>query len=121
MWNFVNGWKEVSSNLYFNFDYFLVNRVEMRLTQTNDGDELSNAINNIQINGDADLLTSIKIAQLSLKHRKNKSQRQRIVVFVGHPMTGTEEDYEDVGLRLKKNTVSIDVINFANPDNVSRL
>jgi hypothetical protein len=36
-------------------------------------------------------------------------------------MDGTEEDYEDVGLRLKKNNVSIDVINFANPDNVSRL
>ena len=34
----------------------------MRLTQTNDGDELANAINNIQINGNADLLTGIKIA-----------------------------------------------------------
>jgi hypothetical protein len=101
--------------------YFLVNRVEMRITQTNDGDELANAINNIQINGNADLLTSIKIAQLSLKHRKNKSQRQRIVVFVGHPLIGTEEDFEDVGLRLKKNNVSVDVINFANPENVSRL
>jgi len=96
-------------------------RVEMRLTQTNDGDELANAINNIQINGNADLLTGIKIAQLSLKHRKNKSQRQRIVVFVGHPMIGTEEDFEDVGLRLKKNNVSVDIINFANPDNISRL
>jgi len=96
-------------------------RVEMRITQTNDGDELANAINNIQINGNADLLTSIKIAQLSLKHRKNKSQRQRIVVFVGHPLIGTEEDFEDVGLRLKKNNVSVDVINFANPENVSRL
>ena len=93
----------------------------MRITQTNDGDELANAINNIQINGNADLLTSIKIAQLSLKHRKNKSQRQRIVVFAGHPLIGTEEDFEDVGLRLKKNNVSIDVINFANPDNISRL
>ena len=56
-----------------------------------------------------------------MKHRKNKSQRQRIVIFVGHPLTGSEDDFEDVGLRLKKNNVSIDVINFANPDNVSRL
>ena len=93
----------------------------MRLTQTSDVDELANAINNVSINGDADLLTAIKIAQLSLKHRKNKSQRQRIIVFVGHPLRGTEEDFEDVGLRLKKNNVSIDIINFANPDNVSRL
>jgi 26S proteasome regulatory subunit N10 len=36
-------------------------------------------------------------------------------------LDGTEEDYEDVGRRLKKNNVSIDVINFAHPDNVSRL
>jgi len=44
------------------------------------------------------------------------------VVFVGHPLAaGTEEDFEDVGMRLKKNNVSIDVINFANPDNVVRL
>jgi 26S proteasome regulatory subunit N10 len=93
----------------------------MRLTQTNDVDELANSINNINICGDADLLTAIKIAQLSLKHRKNKSQRQRIVIFVGHPLNGSEDDFEDVGLRLKKNNVSIDVINFANPDNVSRL
>ena len=66
-------------------------------------------------------MTAIKIAQLSLKHRKNKSQRQRIIVFVGHPLRGSEDDFEDVGLRLKKNNVSIDIINFANPDNVSRL
>ena len=62
------------------------------------------------------------MAQLALKHRMNKSQRQRIIIFVGHPMTkGNEEDFEDLGMRLKKNNVSIDVINFANPDNVGRL
>jgi 26S proteasome regulatory subunit N10 len=93
----------------------------MRLTQTNECGELFNCIMNIPINGDADMLTAIKIAQLSLKHRQNKSQRQRIVVFVGHPIRGTEDDFEDVGMRLKKNNVAIDVINFANPDNIGRL
>lgn len=33
---------------------------------------------------------------------------------------GTEEDFEDVGMMLKKNSVSIDVVNFAHADNVSR-
>lgn len=43
-------------------------------------------------------------------------------MFVGHPLTrGTEEDFEDLGMRLKKNNVNLDVINFANPDNVGRL
>ena len=93
----------------------------MRITQTNEIGDLINAINNIQINGHSNLLTAIKIAQLSLKHRQNKSQRQRIICFVGHPITGDEEDFEDIGIRLKKNNVAIDVINFANEENVPRL
>lgn len=41
---------------------------------------------------------------------------------MGHPLNrGTEEDFEDLGMRLKKNNVNIDVINFANPENVGRL
>ena len=41
---------------------------------------------------------------------------------MGHPLSkGTEEDFEDLGMRLKKNNVSLDVINFANPDNIGRL
>ena len=43
------------------------------------------------------MITGIKVAQLSLKHRMNKSQRQRIIVFVGHPIVkGTDEDFEDL-------------------------
>jgi len=34
---------------------------------------------------------------------------------------GTDEEFEELGMRLKKNNVAIDVINFANPDNVGRL
>lgn len=102
---------------------WLIYRVELRLTQTNEIGDLINSINNIQIAGDSsDVLTAIKVAQLSLKHRQNKSQRQRIIVFVGHPLAnGTEEDFEDLGMRMKKNNVSIDVINFAHPDNIGRL
>jgi len=37
-------------------------RVELRLTQTNEVGELFNCIGNIQINGDSDMLTAIKIA-----------------------------------------------------------
>lgn len=100
----------------------MVNRPELKLTQTNEIGDLINSINNIQISGDADIITSIKVAQLALKHRQNKAARQRIIVFVGHPIRrGTEEDFEDLGMRLKKNNVSLDVINFANPDNVGRL
>ena len=92
----------------------------MRLTQTNDVFALQAAMDKIVIGGNCDVLKSIKVAQLSLKHRNNKQTRQRIIVFIGHPLTGTEEDFEDVGMMLKKNSVSIDVVNFAHADNVSR-
>ena len=40
--------------------------------------------------GEADLSSSVLIAQLALKHRQNKNQRQRIVLFVGSPVTVTQ-------------------------------
>jgi hypothetical protein len=46
---------------------------------------------------------------------------KNIIVFIGHPLEGNEEDYEELGMRLKKTSVSIDVINFCNSNNVSRL
>jgi len=48
-------------------------RIEMKITQTNDEGLLLSAINNIEIKGEADIVTAIKVAQLSLKHRQNKN------------------------------------------------
>jgi len=62
------------------------NRADVRVTQTNDIGKLISAINTVEINGMANFVTGVKIAQLSLKHRMNKSQRQRIIIFVGHPI-----------------------------------
>jgi hypothetical protein len=44
----------------------------MRLTQTEDVFALQAAMDKIMIDGTTDVLKSIKVAQLSLKHRKNK-------------------------------------------------
>lgn len=63
----------------------------------------------------------MKVGQLALKHRLNKNQGQRIIAFVGHPIKETQEECEALGARLKKNKVSIDIINFSNPDNVPKL
>jgi len=51
----------------------------------------------------------------------NKSQRQRIIIFVGHPIHEEEAELEELGKRLRRNNVAIDIINFANPGNVSKL
>jgi len=91
------------------------------LTQTNDTDAILNSIQNSEINGKGNFFTAVKVAQLSLKHRQNKQQRQRIVSFVGHPLIETLEQCEDLGKRLKRNNVAVDIINFANPENVPKL
>lgn len=61
------------------------------------------------------------MSQLSLKHRSNKSQRQRIIIFVGHPLKEEESLFEELGVRMKRNNVAVDVINFAHPENVPKL
>lgn len=52
------------------------------------------------------------IVQLALKHRNNKSQDQKIVAFVGSPLEEDEADLKRLALRLKKNKVAVDVVNF---------
>lgn len=41
----------------------------------------------LEIEGQANLASSVQIAQLALKHRQNKNQRQRIVIFIGSPLS----------------------------------
>ena len=47
-----------------------------------------------------------------LKHRQNKNQRQRIVVFVGSPIAEDEAALVKLGKKLKKNSVAVDIVNF---------
>jgi 26S proteasome regulatory subunit N10 len=45
----------------------------------------------------------------------------RIVAFVGHPLAETERELETLGKQLKKANVSVDIVNFAHPENVPKL
>ncbi len=58
-------------------------------------------------------MTGIQIAQLALKHRANKTQRQRIIIFVASPVQDATEKLQDLGKKLKKNNVALDVINLS--------
>lgn len=40
---------------------------------------------------------------------------------MGHPLKESEEDCEELGVRMKRNNVAIDIINFAHPENVPKL
>ncbi len=40
---------------------------------------------------------------------------------MGHPLKEDESQFEELGVRIKKNNVAVDVINFAHPENVPKL
>ncbi|WWC67306.1 uncharacterized protein I206_101214 [Kwoniella pini CBS 10737] len=82
------------------------------VTPTNDLGKLLSSLSKVQISGTSSLSTSISIAQLSLKHRENKNQRQRIVVFIGSPIEESKENLNKLGKKLRKNNVLIDLITF---------
>ena len=91
-------------------------RVEMVATLTNDESRLLNAMYNIPLSGECDITSALSIAILCLKHRINKNQKQRIILFVGSPVTTKAENLVQIGKKLKKYNVAIDIISFGNID-----
>ena len=89
-------------------------RVEMVTTLTNDESRLLGSINNINLNGESDLISALNIAILCLKHRINKNQKQRIILFVGSPVKATKENLVQIGKKLRKYNVAVDIISFGN-------
>jgi 26S proteasome regulatory subunit N10 len=60
---------------------------------------------------------AVHIAQLALKHRQNKNQRQRIVLFVASPVAAADaKGLAKLGKALRKNNVSLDVVSFGQVD-----
>ncbi|KAK0552183.1 proteasome regulatory particle base subunit rpn10 [Tilletia horrida] len=85
---------------------------EVLVTLTQDIGKILTALHSSKITGASNLGTGLNIAQLALKHRQNKNQRQRIIAFVGSPLVEDEADLVKLGKKLKKNNVAVDVINF---------
>jgi 26S proteasome regulatory subunit N10 len=95
---------------------------EVLVTPTTDLGKILTALHNARITGESDLSTGIQVAQLALKHRQNKNQRQRIIVFVGSPLNTDEKSLVKLAKKLKKNNVAVDIISFGeNEENQARL
>ena len=96
--------------------------VEVHVALTSDVGKILSLSHGIKIGEKANLMGSIQVAQLALKHRQNKNQRQRIIVFVGSPIENEEKDLVKLGKKLKKNSVAMDIINFGEEaENASKL
>lgn len=89
------------------------------VTPTPDLGKVLNCMTDINIEGESNIATSVQIAQLALKHRQNKNQRQRIVIFAGSPVA---ED--KVGRLILLRTVCCHVVKWqrtAMPGNVDAM
>ncbi|KDN37230.1 hypothetical protein K437DRAFT_252013 [Tilletiaria anomala UBC 951] len=95
---------------------------EVLVTLTKDIGKLLTALHSSTLSGAANICTGINIAQLALKHRENKNQRQRIIAFVGSPIPDAQDSLIKLGKKLKKNNVAVDIINFGeNGENEEKL
>jgi 26S proteasome regulatory subunit N10 len=92
--------------------------VELLVSPTDDMGKILSALHNIPTRGrgdtpisGVDVPASVQVASLALKHRRNKNGQQRIVIFVGSPLTHVEgKALVKAGKMLKKNNVAIDVV-----------
>ncbi len=116
---------------------------EVLVTLTTDFGKILDGIHRTKIRGSTHLATGIQIAhvsirytqlksfvfayttslQLALKHRQNKSQKQRIIIFTCSPIDEDEKSLIKLANKMKKNNVSIDFIAFGDlqPENTKKL
>ena len=80
------------------------------MSPTEDIGKILAAFARVSNNGNCDFSSSIQIAQLALKHRKNKVGGQRIIVFVGSPVKDEVKVLQKLGKQLKKNNIAVDVV-----------
>lgn len=91
-------------------------------TLTTDFGKILSGAHETKISGENHFSSGIQVAALALKHRQNKVQSQRIIIFVGSPITESEKDLERLAKKMKKNSVAIDIINFGEESiNTSKL
>jgi len=89
-------------------------QVEILATPVQDPGRILASFPSVKIGGRIQLSNALQIAQLALKHRLNKNQKQRIVVFIGSPIYESEEVLEKLGQKLRKNAIALDIINLEN-------
>ncbi|KAI1137025.1 26S proteasome non-ATPase regulatory subunit 4 [Hypoxylon sp. FL0543] len=87
---------------------------EVLSTLTTERGKLLEGLHRIRkkISGSAHLATGIQIASLALKHRQNKSQRQRIIAFVCSPVADDEKKLVSLAKKMKKGNIDIDFVIF---------
>ena len=79
-------------------------------TLTTDEGRLVHGLSRTKVGGQARVATALSVASLALKHRQNKSQHQRVVLFSCSEVKETKEELVKLGKKLKKTAVAVDVV-----------
>jgi 26S proteasome regulatory subunit N10 len=69
----------------------LFRQVEVLSTITREERKLFVKLHEVQAKGTAEIVVSLKIAHLALRHRQNRNQKMRIVMFIGSPIKGIDK------------------------------
>lgn len=90
-------------------------------TPINEPSLLYSLYGKVKINGKMSLVKSLQVAQLALKHRVNKKQNERIVVFIASEIQESAEELFVVARNLRRNSTAVDIINICNDQNAQTL
>ncbi|KAF2831581.1 hypothetical protein CC86DRAFT_141145 [Ophiobolus disseminans] len=85
---------------------------EILTTLTTDIGKVLDGLHRTKIKGDSHFVTGINVAALALKHRQNKSQKQRIIIFNCSPIQEEEKNLIKLAKKMKKTGISIDIVAF---------
>lgn len=100
-------------------------RVRVLMPPTDDESALHACLDGLKAGGATNVVQGIKIAMLALKHRRNKNGGQRIIVFVGSPITEKDKVLKKLGIDLRRGNISLDVVGLgeheANADKIKVL
>lgn len=80
------------------------------VSPTDDMAKILGSLHEAKIAGKLNLVEGVQVAQLALKHRRNKNGGQRIVLFVGSPVEADAKMLVKAGKLLKKNNIAVDVV-----------
>eukprot|EP00897_Mesotaenium_endlicherianum_P000497 jgi/Mesen1/10448/ME000082S09953 len=90
--------------------------VRVLVTPTADLGKILSSMHGVEVEGTSVITSAVQVAQLALKHRQNKNQRQRIVLFAGSPVSADADTLVRIGKKLKKNNVALDIVSFGDED-----
>lgn len=95
--------------------------VQVLVTPTNETSLLYSVFNKVQVGGANKFGKALQIAQLALKHRVNKKQKERIIAFVASEIRENDTEIIDICRKMRRNNTQIDIINICNRSNANIL